>query len=365
MPPGGEEVNEFGRKFRIGVFGASHAPCIGAKIEGCPAGTRISEAVIQAELDRRSPGKGPLTTSRRERDRLEVLSGVRNGKATGGPIVGLVRNMDTDSSAYDAFLRVPRPGHADYPALVKYGGHHDHRGGGQFSGRMTAALVIGGAIARQVLEKKGVSLVAQTVQIGKVKLDKEIPFSIAEKMVRQSAVGCADRRISQLMSDEIVKAHESKDSVGGIVACTIVGLPVGVGEPFFGSIESAMAEMMFSIPGVKGVEFGSGFRCAEMLGSEHNDQFTVKNGKVITRTNNAGGILGGLSTGMPIHFRVAFKPTSSIAKPQMSVDIVDKKPVELEIKGRHDPCIVPRAVPVVENSAAAVILDLMLRGGFI
>jgi chorismate synthase len=358
-------MNEFGTKYRIGVFGASHALCVGAKIEGCPAGARISEAVIQAELDRRSPGKGPLSTSRRERDKLEIISGIHNGKATGGPIVGLVRNTDTDSSAYDAFLRVPRPGHADFPAMVKYGGHHDHRGGGQFSGRMTAALVIGGAVARQVLERNKVSLLAQTVQIGNVRLEKDIPISIAEKLVRQSAVACADRRTGQLMSAEILKAHEEKDSIGGVVSCTVVGLPVGVGEPFFASIESVIAQMMFSIPGVKGVEFGSGFKCAEMRGSDHNDPFAIKDGRVVTKTNNAGGVLGGLSNGMPVRFRVAFKPTSSIATPQMSVDVVDKRPVELEIKGRHDPCIVPRAVPVVENSAAAVILDLMLQGGFI
>lgn len=358
-------MNEFGTKYRLGVFGTSHGPCVGVKVEGCPVGSRISEAVIQAELDRRSPGKGPLTTARRERDRLEIISGIRNGKATGGPIVGIIRNVDTDSSAYDAFLRVPRPGHADYPAMLKYGGHHDHRGGGQFSGRMTAALVIGGGIARQVLEKKNISFLAQTVQIGKVDLKKDVPFSIAEKLARASPVGCADRKTSDMMAAEIVKAHEDKDSIGGIVKCTIIGLPVGVGEPFFASIESRLSEMMFSIPGVKGVEFGSGFRCASMRGSEHNDQFVVKNGRVQTKTNNAGGILGGLSNGMPIDFRVAFKPTSSIARPQMSVDVVDKKPVELEIKGRHDPCIVPRAVPVVENASAAVILDLMLQGGFV
>lgn len=358
-------MNEFGTKYRIGVFGASHGPCVGAKIEGCPAGSRISEALIQAELDRRSPGKGPLTTARRERDRLEVISGLRNGRATGGPIVGIVRNVDRDSSAYDAFLRVPRPGHADYPAKVKYGGHQDHRGGGQFSGRMTAALVIGGAIARQVLDKKNIAFVAQTIQIGDVALTKEVPISIAEKMARASPVGCADRRTSALMVEEIMRAHEEKDSVGGIVKCTVSGLPVGVGEPFFASIESKLSEMMFSIPGVKGVEFGSGFRCAGMRGSEHNDQFIVRNGRIITKTNNAGGILGGLSDGMPIEFRVAFKPTSSIARPQMSVDVIDKKPVELEIRGRHDPCIVPRAVPVVENSCAAVLLDLMLQGGFV
>ena len=358
-------MNEFGTKYRVGVFGESHGPCVGAKVEGCPAGSKISEAVIQAELDRRSPGKGPLTTGRRERDRLEIVSGIRNGRATGGPIVGIVRNTDTDSSAYDAFKRVPRPGHADYPAMMKYGGHHDHRGGGQFSGRMTAALVIGGAIARQVLEKKGVVFVAQTVQIGKVALAKDVPISIAEKMVRASPVGCADRKTSELMVNEIVKAHDDKDSIGGVVRCTIAGLPVGVGEPFFASIESKMSEMMFSVPGVKGVEFGSGFRCASMRGSEHNDEYVIKNGRVFTKTNNSGGILGGLSNGMPVDFRVAFKPTSSIARPQMSVDIEDKKPVELEIKGRHDPCIVPRAVPVVENASAAVILDLMLQGGFV
>ncbi len=358
-------MNEFGTRFRIGIFGTSHGPCVGAKVEGCPAGSRISEAAIQIELDRRSPGKGPISTTRKERDRLELLSGIRNGKATGGPIVGLVRNVDKDSSAYDAFLRVPRPGHADYPAMTKYGGHHDHRGGGQFSGRMTAGLVIGGAIARQVLEEKGISFLAQTIQIGKVLLKKEVPFSIAERIVRANPVGCADRDTAELMKEEIVRAHEEKDSVGGVVRCTVVGLPPGVGEPFFWSVESAVSAMMFSIPGVKGVDFGSGFRCASMRGSEHNDPFAIRGGKIITKTNNAGGALGGLTTGMPVDFKVAFKPTSSIARPQMSVDIMSKKPVQLEIKGRHDPCIVPRAVPVVENSAAAVFLDLMLQGGFL
>ncbi|MBU1158001.1 MAG: chorismate synthase [Candidatus Thermoplasmatota archaeon] len=358
-------MNEFGSRYRVGIFGSSHGPCVGAKIEGCPPGSRISEAVIQVELDRRSPGKGVHTTPRKERDRLELISGIIDGKATGATIVGLVRNTDKDSSAYDSFRRVPRPGHADYPSMVKYQGHHDHRGGGQFSGRMTAGLVIAGAIARQVIGKKGVGIVAQTVQIGGVKLDKEIPSSIAERVARANAVGCADRNVAKEMIEEIVRAHENKDSVGGIVKCTVRGVPVGVGEPFFNSIESVMSAMMFSIPGVKGVEFGSGFRAASMTGSEHNDPFIVRNGKIVTKTNNAGGVLGGLSNGMPIEFRVAFKPTSSIAGPQMSVDIQKKTTVELEVKGRHDPCIVPRAVPVVENSAAAVILDLMLQGGSI
>ena len=357
-------MNEFGVKYRVGIFGTSHGPCVGTKIEGCPPGEKIAEAAIQVELDRRSPGRGPLSTARRERDRLEIVSGIHNGKSTGGPIVGLVRNIDADSAAYDVFLRVPRPGHADYPATVKYGGHHDHRGGGQFSGRMTAGLVIAGAIARQIIQRKGVSVLAQTVEIGGVSLVKDVPFSIAEKVVRSSPVGCADRKTGELMADEIVRAHKESDSVGGIVKCTVIGLPVGVGEPFFGSIESLISAMMYSIPGVKGVEFGSGFRCASMRGSQHNDPYIIRKGKIVTKTNNAGGVLGGLSDGMPVEFKVAFKPTSSIAKPQMSVDISERRPVELQIKGRHDPCIVPRAVPVVENAAAAVILDLMLQGGF-
>jgi chorismate synthase len=358
-------VNCFGKEYRTCLFGTSHGPCVGVYVEGVPAGEKISEAAIQVELDRRTPGKGVVTSPRKERDRLEVLSGILAGKATGAPVVGIVRNRDVDSSAYDALKRVPRPGHADFPAMVKYRGEHDHRGSGQFSGRMTAGLVISGAIARQPLERRGVRLLAQTVQIGGVLLEKEVPFSVAEKMVRTNAVGCADRRTADMMRDEIVRAHEDKDSVGGVVKCTVTGLPVGVGEPFFGSVESALASMMFSVPGVKGVEFGSGFRCASMRGSEHNDPFVVKNRKIKTASNNAGGILGGLTNGMPIEFRVAFKPTSSIAREQKSVDIVDKKPVDLTVKGRHDPCIVPRAVPVIENCTAAVLLDLMLQGGLL
>ena len=358
-------MNTLGKAYRIGVFGSSHGPFIGATAEGCPAGEKISETAIQAELDRRAPGKSPVATSRRERDRVEILSGLLEGVTTGAPIVGLVRNRDCDSSAYAAFRRVPRPGHADYPAHVKYGGNNDHRGGGQFSGRMTAGLVIAGAVARQVLERRKVRFLAQTVQIGDVTLNKEVPFSAAEKLVRANAVGCADRATAERMKDAIVRAHEDKDSIGGVVKCTVLGVPVGVGEPFFGSIESDVSAMMFSIPGVKGIEFGSGFASASMRGSENNDPFVIKRGKITTRTNNSGGVLGGISNGMPIEFRVAFKPTSSIASAQMSVDIVDKKPVELVVRGRHDPCIVPRAVSVVENSTAAVMLDLMLQGGFV
>jgi chorismate synthase len=362
---GGEEVNTIGTAYRVCIFGSSHGPFVGGSVQGCPHGERISETAIQIELDRRAPGKGAVSTPRNERDRIEIVSGLHNGRTTGAPIVGLVRNRDCDSSAYDAFRRVPRPGHADYPALVKYGGSNDHRGGGQFSGRMTAGMVFAGAVARQVLERRKVRVLAQTVQIGGVKLTKQVPFSAAEKLARTNAVCCADRAVAARMKDEIVRAHEEKDSVGGVVRCTVMGVPVGVGEPFFGSVESALSAMMFSIPGVKGVEFGSGFASGASRGSENNDPFIIRNKRIATKSNNAGGILGGLTTGMPVEFRVAFKPTSSIARPQMSVDIEEKKAVELVVQGRHDPCIVPRAVPVVENSAAAVMLDLMLQGGFV
>lgn len=358
-------MNTIGTAYRVCIFGSSHGPFVGGSVQGCPHGERISETAIQIELDRRAPGKGAVSTPRNERDRIEIVSGLHNGRTTGAPIVGLVRNRDCDSSAYDAFRRVPRPGHADYPALVKYGGSNDHRGGGQFSGRMTAGMVFAGAVARQVLERRKVRVLAQTVQIGGVKLTKQVPFSAAEKLARTNAVCCADRAVAARMKDEIVRAHEEKDSVGGVVRCTVMGVPVGVGEPFFGSVESALSAMMFSIPGVKGVEFGSGFASGASRGSENNDPFIIRNKRIVTKSNNAGGILGGLTTGMPVEFRVAFKPTSSIARPQMSVDIEEKKAVELVVQGRHDPCIVPRAVPVVENSAAAVMLDLMLQGGFV
>ena len=358
-------MNTFGTLYRTCVFGSSHGPVVGAVVEGCPVGHEISVKAIQIEMDRRAPGKSPVETPRFERDEVEILSGLLNGRATDSPIAGIIHNRNKDSSAYDSFKRVPMPGHADYTATVKYGGAHDHRGGGQFSGRMTAGLVFSGAVARQVLEKRGIRLLAETVQIGSVRSEERTPFSAAEKLVRSNPVGCADRKVAERMKEEIVRAHEEKDSVGGIVRCSAVGMPVGVGEPFFGSVEGVMSAMMFSIPGVKGVEFGAGFGAASMWGSECNDPFVIKNKKIATKTNNAGGVLGGLTTGMNVEFQVAFKPTSSIAAKQMSVDIEKRKPVELVVEGRHDPCIVPRAVPVVENAAAAVLLDLMMQGGFL
>src|SRR5213592_4607194 len=347
-------MNVFGTRYRTTIFGTSHGPFVGCTIEGLRSGMRIDEAVVQGQLDRRRPGQSLVTTQRKEADRVEFSEGISDGLATGEPIVALIRNEDVQSKSYANVARVPRPGHGDFAAAMKYGGKSDLRGGGQLSGRMTAPLVVSGAIARQVLEPKGVRFYAHAAQIGRVTAQPVTPQQIAAN-VELSAVRCA----------EIEAARKDRDSVGGVIEAVVTGLPPGVGEPFFESVESALAHLLFSIPAVKGVDFGAGFRSASMRGSEHNDPFTVEAGRVATETNHAGGILGGITNGMPITFRVAVKPTASIAKPQRSVDLGTMRPTEIVVTGRHDPCIVPRAVPVVENAAAMAILDLMLVGGFL
>lgn len=324
-----------GKKFRITVFGSSHGKCVGVIVEGCPSGQKIEVKAIQEELDRRKPSQSNLTTQRKESDALKVLSGIKDSKATGAPITMLVRNKDIDSSHYDEIKDTPRPGHADFTARVKHKGFNDHRGGGTFSGRMTAAFVMAGAIAKQILAEDGIEIVANIVQIGKI--------------------------TGKAMEREVLKAKENNDSVGGLIECKVTGVSVGVGEPMFDSIESVLSHAIFSIPGVKGIEFGSGFKCAEMKGSEHNDAFVLKGGKVVTATNNAGGILGGIANGMPIVFRVAIKPTSSISKFQRTVNLETMEECDLKVQGRHDPCIVIRAVPVVESMTAISLLDLVMR----
>jgi len=357
-------MNVFGTRYRTTIFGTSHGPFVGCTIEGLRSGTRIDEAVVQAQLDRRRPGQSLVTTQRKEADRVEFAEGISDGVATGEPIVALIRNEDVQSKSYANVARVPRPGHGDFAAAMKYGGKSDLRGGGQLSGRMTAPLVVSGAIARQVLEQKGVRFYAHATQIGRVTAQPVTPQQIAAN-VELSAVRCADLEAADRMIEEIEAARKDRDSVGGVIEAVVTGLPPGVGEPFFESVESALAHLLFSIPAVKGVDFGAGFRSASMRGSEHNDPFTVEAGRVVTETNHAGGILGGITNGMPITFRVAVKPTASIAKPQRSVDLGTMRPTEIVVTGRHDPCIVPRAVPVVENAAAMAILDLMLVGGFL
>ena len=357
-------MNVFGARYRTTIFGTSHGPFVGCTIEGLRAGTRIDEAFVQAQLDRRRPGQSLVTSQRKEADRVEFSEGISDGLATGEPIVALIRNEDVQSKSYSTVARVPRPGHGDFAAAVKYGGKSDLRGGGQLSGRMTAPIVVSGAIARQVLEPKGVRFYAHAAQIGRVTAQPVSPQQI-EANVERNAVRCADVEAADRMIEEVEAARKDRDSVGGIIEAVVTGLPPGVGEPFFESIESALAHLLFSIPAVKGVDFGAGFRAASMRGSEHNDPFAVEAGRVVTETNHAGGILGGITNGMPVTFRVAVKPTASIAKPQRSVDLATMMPTEIVVTGRHDPCIVPRAVPVVENAAAIAILDLMLAGGFL
>ena len=326
----------FGKDITADVFGASHAPEIGVEIRGLPAGEDIDLAELQAFLDRRKPGGQPGSTGRREPDAPEIVSGLKDGATDGKPLRAVIRNRDTRSGDYSELNDVPRPGHADYTAKVKYGMDYDVKGGGAFSGRMTAPLCIAGGIALQILARRGISVGAHIVSIA----GETDPIAM-------------DRAIEE--------ARSEGDSVGGVIECVIEGVPAGLGGPMTEGVESRIAAMAFGIPAVKGIEFGAGFRAAEMRGSENNDAFYADraDGSIKTKTNNAGGILGGITNGMPVVFRVAVKPTPSIAKEQDSVSLSRRENVKLRVKGRHDACIVPRAVPVVEAVAALAIMDLM------
>ena len=326
----------YGQNFRIAIFGESHAAAIGVEIEGIPAGTKIDVEALQAFLERRAPGRDTTSTARHEADVPEFLCGMKDGVATGSPIAVLIRNADTRSHDYDNLANVPRPGHADYPADVKFGGNQDRAGGGHFSGRLTAPLCVAGGLALQLLERSGVIIQARAVRIG----------------------GETDPK---RMKEAIIAARAEGDSVGGIVEAEVKGLPVGVGDPIFGGLENRIAQAVFGIPAVKGIEFGEGFGAAELKGSENNDPYGIVEGRVALLSNHSGGILGGLSTGAPILFRVAFKPTPSISKEQDSVDLSVCAPAKLVVKGRHDPCVVLRAVPCVEAAAAIAVYDAMLE----
>ena len=357
-------MNTFGSRYRTTIFGTSHGPFVGCTIEGLRAGTPIDPRSVQAQLDRRRPGQSLLTSQRKEEDRVDFSEGLREGMATGAPMVAIIANQDVQSKSYADNARIPRPGHGDFTAVMKFGGKTDLRGGGQLSGRMTAPLVVSGAVARQVLEPRGIQFFAHAAQIGRVTA-QPVSAKQIEANVERTPVRCADLEAADRMIAEIEEARKGRNSVGGVIEGIVTGIPPGVGEPFFDSVESTLAHLLFSIPAVKGVEFGAGFRGAAMRGSDHNDPFTVEAGRVVTETNHAGGILGGITNGMPVTFRVAVKPTPSIATPQRSVDLDTLMPTEIIVTGRHDPCIVPRAVPVVENVAAMVILDLMIVGGFL
>ncbi len=356
--------NSFGKLFTITSFGESHGRCVGVTIDGCPAGLPLIEEDIQKEVDKRRPGSGIASTTRVEEDRVEILSGIFNGHTTGAPICLLAWNKDIDSSQYEKNRFLPRPGHADYPAFIKYGGFNDYRGGGRFSGRITATFVMAGAVAKKLLNRIGVEVLAYTIEIGGAKASAKGLDEIRAN-VETNPLKCADPEAAKEMAGVIEKAREEGDSLGGIIEGTVLNVPVGLGEPVFDTLEGDLSKALFAIPAVKGVEFGSGFSAAGKRGSENNDPFTIKNGKIVTMTNNAGGILGGISNGMPIVLRVVIKPTSSIAQRQETVDMKKMQNASLEVKGRHDACIVPRAVPVVESMMAVTLCDFAMRAGLI
>lgn len=352
----------YGEHLKLSIFGQSHGAGIGMVLDGIPAGLPVDMEALTAFLARRAPGQNDYSTPRKEADAPEFLSGLVEDTTCGAPIAALIRNTNTRSGDYANLKDCPRPGHADYTAQIKYGGHQDAAGGGHFSGRLTAPICIAGGLCKQWLDNKGIHISAHIAMIGGVwdqpfdPVYPEIASVLALFPTLDEARGAEMRR-------RIAEAKESLDSVGGIVECTVTGLPAGLGEPMFGGIEGKLAQMLYGIPAVKGVEFGAGFRVAEMTGSESNDPFRVEDGKIVTATNNCGGILGGITDGMPLIFRAAFKPTPSIGKQQQSVSLSKMENRTLEVKGRHDPCIVPRAVPVVEAAAAIALMDMLLEEG--
>ncbi len=352
--------SQFGTALKIQIFGQSHAPAIGVSIDGFPVGFTPDMDALKTFLARRAPGQGAYATARKEPDKPEFLSGLVEGHTCGAPLTAIIRNTDTRAKDYGNIAEMPRPSHADYPAWVKYGNQADYRGGGHFSGRLTAPLCIAGGLCLQYLAQKGIHIGAHILSIGAV---HDTAFDPVSPALPVGAL-TLDPAAWEKMQEEIAAAKAEMDSVGGVIECAVTGVQAGYGEPMFGGMENRLAQILFGIPAVKGVEFGAGFGCTELRGSQNNDPYYYdENGFVRTRTNHAGGIAGGISTGMPIVFRAAFKPTPSIARPQETIRFNGTTaPAVLEIKGRHDPCIVPRAVPVVEAAAAIAILDAILEG---
>lgn len=352
-----------GDKIKLSIFGESHGEAIGCVIDGLPAGIKIDMNAVYKDMQRRAPGKDKTATPRLEKDIPHILSGMLDNVTTGAPLAMVIENTNTKSGDYSNLMTVPRPSHSDYPAYVKYGGNNDIRGGGHFSGRLTAPLVFAGSVAKQILSQMGVTIGAHIKQVGSVcdavsdlnKTDKSLLDTLSS-----STFSLIDETKEQAMRDEIEKARLSLDSVGGIIECFAVGLPVGLGGNMFDTVEGKLASILFGVPAVKGVEFGIGFGFADKRASEVNDQYEIKNGRVATLSNNNGGVLGGMTDGAPLSVSVAIKPTPSIAKKQKSVNLLTMENAELEIHGRHDPCIVVRAVPVIECAVALGLLDLMM-----
>ena len=352
-------ASEFGSKLKISVFGESHGTAVGVYISGLPAGERIDEDELLRFMSRRAPGKNKLSTPRKESDIPHILSGVKDGVIEGTPICAVIQNSDQHSSDYSEIADTPRPGHADLTAFIKWGGTADMRGGGHFSGRLTAPLCIAGGIAKQILARKGIYIGAHLASVGSV-CDDSFPLSPTKELFDEIArkdLPVISETAKEKMKEEILSASSDGDSVGGCIECSCIGIP----EPMFDGVENRIARAVFGIPAVKGLEFGAGFSAASLRGSENNDEFTIENGNIVSKTNNSGGILGGITNGMPLVFRAAIKPTPSISKPQNTVSLTKHETTVLKIRGRHDPCIAHRAVPVIEAVAALVIFDMILE----
>ena len=351
----------FGKKIKISIFGQSHSAAIGIVVDGLPAGHRVDFEKLRAFLERRAPGRNEYSTQRSEPDEPEFLSGLIDGVTCGAPLCAVIHNRDARPKEYADICDIPRPSHADYTAHIKYSGHNDIRGGGHFSGRLTASLCIAGGICLQILEREGIEVAAHIAAIGDI---SDVPFdpvnldSETLRAVRHAEFPVLSYERGIKMKEAIEKTRREGDSLGGLIECAAIGVPAGLGDPMFDGVENRIAGIVFGIPAVRGIEFGNGFGSALLRGSENNDAFYIDDGAVKTRTNNHGGVLGGIASGMPIIFRAAIKPTPSIAPEQDSVSLSRGENARLYIAGRHDPCIVPRAVPCIEAAAAIAILDM-------
>lgn len=358
----------WGKNIKLSIFGESHGKAIGIDMDGLPPGIEIDMDFVRKEMLRRKAAKDRLSTSRSEDDDFEILSGFFNGRTTGTPLLAVIKNNDMHPEDYSKMETLMRPGHSDYTGYVKYRGYNDYRGGGHFSGRITAPLVFAGAVAKQLLGMKNILIGSHIKSIGNIQDTSFDPVNIEGKLLEALTAmdfPVLDEKTGEIMKEAIFSAKKEGNSLGGVIECAAINIPEGVGSPFFDSVESVLSHLLFSIPAVKGVEFGAGFGISGMKGSQANDQYYMESSKVRAYTNNNGGILGGITDGMPLIFRAAVKPTPSISIEQRTVDIKAKKDAVISVKGRHDPCIVPRAVPVAEGACALAILDLMMEMGSI
>lgn len=355
--------NTIGEKFQITSFGSSHGKAVGAVVDGCPANLELTQEDIQKELDKRKPGTSSITTSRKEADEVQILSGIFDGKTDGTPITGVVFNKNQHSKDYSMFENTPRPSHGDFAWMMKYG-NYDYNGGGRGSGRVTIGHVIGGAIAKKLLKTQNIEIISHVAQIGDIKAEIN-DLEIIKENVEKNPVRCGDLKAARKMEELILAKKQEGDSIGGIVETIAIGVPAGLGEPVFGRLDGDLARILMNIGAIKGVEIGLGFYMATKSGSQTNDEYQINENKATAKTNNSGGIIGGMSNGMEIVSRIAVKPTPSISKCQNSVDLEKMENKKIEIEGRHDPCICPRVSVVAESSTAIVLADHMIRSGFI